>query len=99
MTLDKKFYPGLNRLLVSMKDLPKNDSGLLLTTSTAKYAYGTIEAVGSIKDSNTISSSTFNVGDNVYFLAQSGTQIELDNSTYRLLAITEVLVGEKQSNT
>ena len=94
MTNLTKFYPGLNRVLVSKKDLPANDTCLVLT-SASKYSYGTIEAVGSIKDAKDIDSTMFNVGDNVYFLPQSGISIDLDGKTYQLLTITELLVGEK----
>ena len=89
-----KFYPGLNRLLIKQCDLP--DSGSILSSAISAYAYGTIEAVGSIKDKAELNPEQFQVGDNVYFLSQSGTNIDLPEGTLRLLPITEVLVGVKK---
>ena len=54
--------------------------------------HGTVQP---IKDKEDIDTTTYKVGDNVYFLAQSGFNIELPEGTFRLINIQEVLVGEK----
>lgn len=94
MTLDKKFYPGLNRVLV-LKDTQKVEESGLLLTAPSSVESGTLEAVGSIKDGNGVDSTTFKVGDKVKFLPQSGMNIDIDGVTYRLMSITEILVGER----
>lgn len=97
MTLDKRFYPGLNKVLVSKKEqaVETTDNSGLILSSKSSVAYCTIEAIGTIKDSKDIDASTYQVGDNVYILPQSGMTIELDGSSYRLINVTEILVGER----
>lgn len=91
--LTKDYYPGLNRLLIEEQALPSANS--LLVTPDSRFKYGTIVAAGSIKDRADIDTTTYKVGDNVYFLAQSGFNIELPEGTFRLINVQEVLVGEK----
>lgn len=93
MTLANKYYPGLNRVLVETKALPKTNS--ILATSTSIFSYGTIVAIGAIKDESDISENMFNLNDNVYFLAQAGINFELPEGTFRLINITDILVGQK----
>lgn len=90
-----KTYPGLNRLLVKQGQLPSTGS-IISVTEAQKYAYGEIIAVGSIKDAKDIKADQFEVGDNVYFLAQSGIDIDLPEGTFRLLQMPEVLIGIKK---
>lgn len=85
-------YPGLNRVLVKKLDLPETKS--ILASSSSLLAYGEIVAVGAIKDDKDIDGDMFNTGDRVYFLAQAGMNIDLPEDTYRLIAITDILVGE-----
>ena len=88
----QKYYPGLNRLLVKKMDLPETKS--LLSSGSNLLAYGEIIAIGSIKDDKEIDQDMFNIGDRVYFLAQAGMNIDLPEDTYRLITITDILVGE-----
>ena len=90
----KAFYPGLNRVLVSVKELPATDD--LIVSSSKPYGYGEIVAVGAIKDKEAIDETMFQKGDNVYFLSQAGLNMELPYGDLRLLAITDILVGEKE---
>ena len=90
-----KFYPGLNRLLVKQMELPSNSS-IIEITANKQYAYGEIIAVGTVKDRKEFEDGHFVKGDNVYFLAQSGIDIDLPDGTFRLLPINEVLVGVKK---
>lgn len=90
-----KFYPGLNRILVKKMDLPTSSS-IIAVTANQQYGYGEIIAVGSVKDSKEFKDGHFYIGDNVYYLAQAGTDIELPDGTFRLLSINEVLVGIKK---
>lgn len=90
--MDKKFYPGLNRVLIELQDTPASSSALL-STSQSLVKYGEIKAVGAIKDKDAINETMFNVGDHVYILAQSGITMELPEGDYRLINITEILVG------
>lgn len=89
------FYPGLNRLLVKQMDLPSNSS-IITVTATQQYAYGEIVAVGTLKDSKEFEEGHFKKGDKVYFLAQSGIDIDLPDGTFRLIQVNEVLVGVKE---
>lgn len=89
------FYPGLNRLLVKPMTLPSNSS-IITVTATQQYAYGEIIAVGSIKDRKEFEEGHFKVGDKVYYLAQSGIDIDLPDGTLRLMQVNEVLVGVKE---
>lgn len=89
------FYPGLNRLLVKQKELPSNSS-IITVTANQQYAYGEIVAVGTVKDRKEFEPGQFEVGDNVYYLAQSGVDIELPEDTLRILPINEVMVGVKK---
>lgn len=88
----QKYYPGLNRLLVKKMDLPETKS--ILSSGSNLLAYGEIIAIGSIKDDKEIDQDMFNIGDRVYFLAQAGMNIDLPEDTYRLITITDILVGE-----
>lgn len=90
-----KAYPGLNRLLVKPMKLPDNGS-ILAVPSAQKYSYGEIVAVGTIKDQKEFKDGHFYVGDGIYYLAQSGIDIDLPEGTFRILPITEVMVGVKQ---
>lgn len=88
----QKYYPGLNKILVKELELPQTNS--ILATSNNLLHYGEIFAIGAIKDDKEIDSDMFNTGDKVYYLAQAGMNIDLPNDTYRLINITDVLVGE-----
>lgn len=88
------FYPGLNRLLVKQSDLPSNSS-IITITADQKYAYGEIIAVGTIKDKKEFDEGHFEKGDNIYYLAQAGIDIDLPDGTFRLLQVQDVLVGVK----
>lgn len=90
-----KFYPGLNRILVKKMELPTSSS-IIAVTANQQYGYGEIIAIGSIKDSKEFKADHFEEGDNVYYLAQAGIDIELPDGTFRLLPINEVLVGTKK---
>ena len=93
MTISSSYYPGTNRLLVKELPAPKLDT--ILTFAESPYKYAQIEAVGPIKDRKDIGEDLFKTGDYVYFLSQAGLVIDLKGGTYRLLTITDILVGEK----
>lgn len=94
MTINKAFYPGLNRVLVKELDMPLNARNILAIPDS-RFKYGIIEAVGSIKERNEIDETTYKVGDHVYFLAQSGIAMDLDDATFKLLNVQEILVGKR----
>lgn len=89
--MDSKIYPGLNKILVEEQQAP--DTGSILMTGVKLTSYGEIKAVGSIKDRGDIDENAFKVGDKVYFLTQAGFNMELPEGQFKLLNITEVLVG------
>jgi co-chaperonin GroES (HSP10) len=91
MTLPSNVYPGLNKVLVEEKELPATS---VLITGASMYSYGTIGAVGAIKDRETISDTMFNVGDDVYYLSQAGVYIDLPEGKFKLLNVTDILVGK-----
>ena len=88
-------YPGLNKVLVEEQQAP--DTGSILMTSSKLVSYGEIKAVGSIKDRGDIDENAFKVGDKVYFLTQAGFNMELPQGQFKLLNITEILVGVRQN--
>ena len=90
----KSFYPGLNRLLVKETEIPVPKDNIL-SIPDKQFKYGVIEAVGSIKERNEIDETTYKVGDHVYFLAQSGIAMDLDDATFKLLNVQEILVGRR----
>ena len=94
MTINKAFYPGLNRVLVKELEVPVSKNSILAIPDN-RFKYGVIEAVGSIKERNEIDETTYKVGDHVYFLAQSGIAMDLDDATFKLLNVQEILVGER----
>lgn len=90
-----EIYAGLNRLLVEVKEVDNKDS--LIVSSKKSIGFGEIKSVGSIKDKKDIDETTFKVGDFVYFNPNAGIDIEIPNhGKFRLLNISDVLVGEKQ---
>lgn len=90
--MTKKFYPGLNKLLIKKEDLP--DTGSLLSLGNSNLAYGEIYAVGAIKDRETIDKTMFVEGNKIYYYGTSGIDIELPEiGTLRLINAAEVLVG------
>lgn len=86
-------YAGLNRVLVKDLELPKVDS--ILASSTNLLGYGEIVVCGAIKDEDKIPDFMFNDGDKVYFLARSGIMLDLPEGQFRLLNITDILIGDK----
>lgn len=92
--MTETFYPGLNRILVKEKEVPSNPKSVLFSTES-NFKYGEIVAKGAIKDSKEIGEDYLKVGDDVYFLANAGLDISLPHGTFKLLAITEILVGKK----
>ena len=97
MTINKAFYPGLNKVLVTELDMPLAKDNILAIPDN-RFKYGVIEAVGSIKERKEIDETTYKVGDFVYFLAQSGFTIDLEEGTFRLLNIQEIVVGKRGDN-
>lgn len=89
----KSYYPGLNKIAVIEEALPNNND--LFVIPDNKFKYGEIVAVGSIKDKGDIATDTFKVGDKIYFLAQSGFNMDLPEGTIRLLNIQEVVIGKR----
>lgn len=86
-------YAGLNRVLVKDLELPKTDS--ILASSANTLSYGEILACGAIKEENSIPDFMFNEGDKIYFLSRSGIVLDLPEGQFRLLNITDILIGEK----
>ena len=86
-------YAGLNRVLVKDLELPKVDS--ILASSTSVLSYGEILACGAIKEEDSIPDFMFNEGDKVYFLSRAGLVLDLPDGQFRLLNITDILIGEK----
>lgn len=90
-----KYYPGLNKVLVKEKELPKVES--ILSSSKNLLNFGEIVAVGAIKDRKDIEEG-YQKGDEVYFLAQAGLPIELPEGNFKLLNVTEILLGITKEN-
>lgn len=86
-------YAGLNRVLVKDLELPKTDS--ILASSTSTLSYGEILACGAIKEEDSIPDFMFNEGDKIYFLSRAGLVLDLPDGQFRLLNITDILIGEK----
>ena len=86
-------YAGLNRVLVKDLELPKTDS--ILASSTSTLSYGEILTCGAIKEEDSIPDFMFNEGDKVYFLSRAGLVLDLPDGQFRLLNITDILIGEK----
>lgn len=86
-------YAGLNRVLVKDLELPKVDS--IIASSTSVLSYGEILACGAIKEEDSIPDFMFNEGDKVYFLSRAGLVLDLPDGQFRLLNITDILIGEK----
>lgn len=89
----KNIYPGLNRILVKQKELP--DTGSILASSSNIFSYGEIVAVGALKDDIKFKDGTFKEGNNVYFLSQAGILMEIPQGTFKLLSISDILIGEQ----
>ena len=87
----EKYYPGLNKVLVEQQQIPTDDS--ILTLSSNVMSYGKVIALGPIKDKKEIGENFLKEGDNVYFLTQAGINMQLPEGTYKLMNVTDILLG------